>query len=349
MKQHEREFFIAMIRTGNTFVKTDNCSLVIKPLTVDQAYEAADIYKQAYQQAYIDGMMSEEEINEWMHENGLWTEEDEEKSNKFKKDLERLKIEIYNTKSNDTLREHIRLYIRAGESQFANHLSKKHMYHQNTAEGYAATEKVAWSIKNATYVNNELYDFSDHTLAYIIEEWQASFLNDNQIRELARNEPWKSLWIVKDNTNIKLFNNAHDSELTYNQKNLIIWSQMYDNIHESLDCPSKEVIDDDDVLDGWFIIQAKKREQEKAEQEINDSTGNEKIKNASEVFVMAGSKKEAEKVNNVNSFHSQMVKKQREAMIKERGTVQDQEFIDQKQKIQMEQNNLFIGNVKGGR
>jgi len=349
MKQHEREFFIAMIRTGNTFVKTDDCSLLIKPLTIDQAYEAADIYQQAYQQAYIDGMMNEEEINQWMKENDLWTEEDEEKSEGFKKDLERLKIEIYNARNNEALKERIRLYLRAGESQFGSHLSKKHIYHQNTAEGYATTEKVAWSIKNSTFLNNKLYDFSDHTLAYVVEEWQSSFLHDSQIRELARNEPWKSLWVVKDNTNIRLFNNAQSSELTYNQKNLIIWSQMYDNIQESLDCPNKDVIEDDDMLDGWFILQSKKREQEKAEQDINESTKNSKIKNASEVFVMANSKKDADRVNSINSIHSQMIKKQRDGTLKQKGTVNDHDFIDQRQKIQMEQTNMLRGNIKGGR
>ena len=46
-----------------------------------------------------------------------------------------------------------------------------------------------------------------------------------------------------------MFLNATEGELTYNQKNLMIWSQMYDNIQETLDCPSKEVIEDDDILD----------------------------------------------------------------------------------------------------
>lgn len=348
MKQHEREFFVSMIRTGNTFIKTDDCLLVIKPLSIDQAFEAADVYKQAYEQAYVDGMMSEEEMDQWMRENDLWTQEDDDKSEGFKKDLERLKIEIYNARNNEVLRERIRLYLRAGEMQFAQHLSKKHTYHPNTAEGYATTEKVAWSIRNSTFLNNELYDFSNHTLAYIVEEWQSSFLTDSQTRELARNEPWKSLWVVKDNTKIKLFNNAENSELTYNQKNLIIWSQMYDNIQESLDCPSKDVIDDDDMLDGWFIVQSKKREQEKAEQELNEATKNSKIKNASEVFVMANSKKDADRINSVNTIHAQVVKKQREGMLKQKGTVNDHDFIDQRQKIQMEQTNMFKGNIKGG-
>lgn len=348
MKQHEREFFIAMIRTGNTFIKAGDCSLVIKPLTMDQAYEAAEIYNQAYQQAYIDGMMNEDEMDEWMRDNDLWTQEDDEKSDGFKKDLERLKVEIYNARNNEALRERIRLYLRAGESQFGTHLAKKHVYHQNSAEGYATTERVAWSIKNSTFLNNELYDFSDHTLAYVVEEWQAAFLHDSQTRELARNEPWKSLWVIKDNTNIKLFNNSSNSELTYNQKNLIVWSQMYDNIQESLDCPSKDVIDDDDMLDGWFITQAKKREQEKSEQELNESTKNSKIKNASEVFVMANSKNDAERINSVNTTHSQVIKKQRGIMLKQKGTVNDHDFTDQRQKIQMEQTNMFRGNIKGG-
>jgi muconolactone delta-isomerase len=238
--------------------------------------------------------------------------------------------------------------LRAGESQFGTHLAKKHVYHQNSAEGYATTERVAWSIKNSTFLNNELYDFSDHTLAYVVEEWQAAFLHDSQTRELARNEPWKSLWVIKDNTNIKLFNNSSNSELTYNQKNLIVWSQMYDNIQESLDCPSKDVIDDDDMLDGWFITQAKKREQEKSEQELNESTKNSKIKNASEVFVMANSKNDAERINSVNTTHSQVIKKQRGIMLKQKGTVNDHDFTDQRQKIQMEQTNMFRGNIKGG-
>jgi hypothetical protein len=124
---------------------------------------------------------------------------------------------------------------------------------------------------------------------------------------------------------------------------------MYDNIQESLDCPNKDVIDDDDMLDGWFIIQSKKREQEKAEQDINESTKNGKIKNASEVFVVANSKKDADRINSVNSIHSHMVKKQRDGTLKQKGTVNDHDFIDQRQKIQMEQTNMLRGNIKGGR
>lgn len=348
MKQHEREFFIAQIRSGKVHILKDNKKLVIHPLTIDQSVEACEVYNEAYQQAYIDGMMTEEELDIWMREKELWTSIDDKKTEGFKKDLEKLKIEIYNAKNNAKLKETIRLYLRSGESQLAKHLSKKHLYYQNSAEGYASSEKAIWCIKNTTYYENVLYDFSDISLSYVMDEWQSSFLSDKQCRELARNEPWKSLWVIKDNSAAKLFYNGDKEELTYNQKNLIIWSQMYDNIQESLDCPPKDVIEDDDMLDGWFIIQAKKREQEKAEQDINASLKSDKIKNSSEVFVMASNKQDVERIDSVNSPQSQAIKQQRAATISSKGQVNDHDLIDQRQKIQMEQTGLLKGRFKGG-
>jgi hypothetical protein len=143
--------------------------------------------------------------------------------------------------------------------------------------------------------------------------------------------------------------NEENSELTYNQKNLIIWSQMYDNIQESMDCPSKDVIEDDDMLDGWFIIQAQKREKENAEKEVDGLVKNEKIKNASEVFVVAQSDEHAEQINKANSVHSMMIKKQRENFIKQAGIVQDHNLPDQRLQIQMDQTNAFRNKVRGGR
>ena len=348
MKQHEREFFISQIRSGRVNVVKNHQKLVIFPLTIDQSVEACEVYNEAYQQAYIDEMMTESEIENWMREKELWTHIDDNKIEGLKKDLEKLKVEIYNARNNIKLKETIRLYIRAGENQLATHLSKKNSYYQNSAEGYASSEKAMWIIKNTTYCNNLLYDFSDISLSYIMDEWQSSFLNDSKCRELARTEPWKSLWVIKNNSNIKLFNNEEDHELTYNQKNLIIWSQMYDNIQESLECPQKDVIEDDDMLDGWFIVQAKKREQERAEQELQNNTKSDKIKNASEVFLVAKEKQDANRVESMNSVQSANIKKQRSALVNKKGTVEQIEFMDEKLKIQSEHNSKFKGRNRGG-
>lgn len=349
MKQHEREFFICRIRSGKVKIKHEDLTLYILPPTFDIIMESCEVYNEAYEKSYIDGIMDEEENLDFMFEHGLWSYEDEEKLNGLQKDIEKLKIEIYNARKNDKLAKTIRSYLRAGEKQLNEINNKKHQYFSNTCEGIATSEKTSYIIKHTTYKNNKLYDFADLSLSYVMDEYHQSFLTESQCRELARSEPWKSLWIIKDKAGVKLFNNSPDADLTYNQKNLIIWSQMYDNVQESLDCPSKDVIDDDDMLDGWFIIQSKKREKEAAEKEFEEGTKSSKIKNASEVFVMAPNKNKVETINNMNNFHAQMVKKQRFDLLKNKGEVQQHEFADEKLNMQTMINSQYKQTFKGGR
>jgi len=121
---------------------------------------------------------------------------------------------------------------------------------------------------------------------------------------------------------------------------------MYDNIQESLDCPTKEVIEDDDLLDGWFIIQGKKRDKEKSEQDFENSVKSNKIKNASEIFVMAPNQKEKERIDNMNNVHSSMIKKQRFAVIQKQGKAEQHNFEDERLKIVTQQNNAFKNNFR---
>jgi cation diffusion facilitator CzcD-associated flavoprotein CzcO len=117
---------------------------------------------------------------------------------------------------------------------------------------------------------------------------------------------------------------------------------MYDNIQESMECPNKEVIEDDDMLDGWFIIQHKKREKDRVEKEFENSTKNEKIKNAPEVFVVA-SKEKAEKINDMNDMNAKMIKHQRKLALDRYGSLDEQNLPDQRRNIQAMANNQNRG------
>jgi hypothetical protein len=348
MKHHERELFIYTIRTGNTYIEYNDLELVIVPPTFEQNVRACKLYEKTYEQAYIEDIMTEDETLCWMEERELWTNEDEQKVKGLEKDLERLKIEIYNARNNDQLKERIRLYIRAGEKQLQEKLQEKNQYFTNTCEGIASTEKTSYIIKNTTFLNKELYNFDELSMSHILMEWQSSFLSEKQCRELARTEPWKSLWTVRESSNIQLFENPRNTDLTYNQKNILIWSQMYDNIQESLDCPTNDVINDDDMLDGWFIIQGKKRDKERAEKEFENNVKSDKIKNASEVYMVANSNKDKDRIDSMNNVHGQTIKKQRMSLIKQKGSVGQQEFFDEKLRIQSQATNMFKGHVKGG-
>lgn len=349
MKHHERELFIYTLRTGKIYIEYDDLELIIVPSTFEQNFRASKIYQKAYNQAYSEEIMTEDETLTWMVERGLWSYEDDEKVKGLEKDLERLKVEIYNARNNDQLKERIRLYIRAGEKQLMDKLNEKNQYFTNTCEGIASTEKTEYIIRNTTYLNKELYNFDKASMPYILMEWQNSILTEKQCRELARTEPWKSLWVIRDCAKLQLFDNPPNTELTFNQKNVVIWSQMYDNIQESLDCPTNDVINDDDMLDGWFIVQSKKRDKEKAEKEFEEGVKSDKIKNASEIFMVANDAKDKDRIEGMNNVHGQTIKRQRSSLIKQKGSVGQHEFMDEKLRLQTQATQMYKGHFKGGR
>jgi hypothetical protein len=345
MKQHEREFFINTIRSGNIYIKHKDLSLVIKPTTYLQDIEAYHIYTDTYDEALEDGLMTEEDVEEMMMSKGIWTPDDEAVIKTVQKDLERLKVEIFKNHHVPSKRESIRRYIRAAENAIVEKINQKQAYFSNTCEGVAAAEKLCWVLSNTTYLDNKIYDFSELSLDYIIIKWRENQLSDNIIRELARNDPWRSLWFIKEKTDIQLFFNERDANLTENQKAIVVWSKMYDNVQESMDPPEQKILDDDDALDGWFIVQSRKREKERKEREF-EQKHDDKIKNSSEIFVV-GKEDDVESIEDMNSYQSKMIKKERASVINKTGNATQNEFTDEKMKLQRQSNESFRNRSKG--
>ena len=127
-------------------------------------------------------------------------------------------------------------------------------------------------MKRCTFFGSELYDFSTAPVEvlFLISITQC-WSKIATVESCARTDPWRSVWLMKDQ--VKLFAN-NDRELSHDQKNILVWSSMYDNIQESMDCPTEDVINDDDLLDGWFIVQKRKRDEEKAKSEVDNMSPN---------------------------------------------------------------------------
>jgi hypothetical protein len=343
MKQHEREYFISRIRSGKYRIKISGITLEILTPTSHDEFLINEVASETYYEASQEGIKTEEEMHRWMVEKGLWTVEDDEKIEGLEKDIERLKVEIFNNRFNEDMVSKIRLYLRAGEKQLSEINNKKQKYYHNTCEGASSSAKVSEFVKRCTFKDGELYDFVDISPEVISRLYYSMFINDKTCRELARTEPWKSLWILNESNTFNLFANK-DRELSHDQKNILIWSRMYDNVQESMDCPSDNVINDDDMLDGWFILQRRKREQEKNENELDKLPPN--IANKQEVFLMAKNKKDAERINDMNSTHAKMIKLERNTKIKQQGGAKQLDFRDEKLRATEQSNNQFKGKFR---
>jgi len=342
MKQHEREFFVSSIRTGIHHIKEDGVRLKILTPTIDQEYDLNEIYQEAYSAALEDGILKQSEIHAWMLERGIWTEEDEQKVERATKDADNFKIQMYESRHQDDKREYLRKCLRAAEKFLANSNNEKGVYHTNTCEGLASIDRVLSYLKMCTFYKGqtEPYDFHGLKIETALSLYHNTILQESTIRELARTDPWRSTWTLNDAHASPLFSNT-GRDLSINQKNLVVWSQMYDNIQESVECPTESVLSDDDLLDGWFILQRKKRVRESSETDFESSTNNEKIKNSSEVFLMAKNKKDIERINDMNGINGKMIKKDRNAQIKKEGSVSSEEFADEKLKIRQMSNESF--------
>ena len=125
---------------------------------------------------------------------------------------------------------------------------------------------------------------------------------------------------------------------------------MYDNIYESMECPSDDVISDDDAIDGWFIIQREKRDKQQKEAGL-ESMLSDKTKNADEIMLMTNprDKENIESIYSMNDAQGKMVTKSRFKQVEEQGEVKYQNFGDMKRERQMQQTRGFSDKIKGTR
>ena len=340
MEYHERELLVYRIRLG--VIKVNNFE--IHPPTVEDKLESCSVYHDAYYKALDQEVMTETQMNEWMIKRDLWSYHEDKELETIRTEIENLKVDIFKSSAEKKKASGIRFSIRKQEEKLKQKINKKYLYYHNTCESIASLEKLRFLIRRNCVHNNKIYNISDEELDFALDIYRENTYEDSLIREICRNEPWRSLWFTKDHLTEKLFLQIN-RDITVNQQNLITWSKTYDNIHESIDCPSEDVINDDDMLDGWFIFQGRKRKQERKEKEF-DNKISDKIKNSEEVFLMASDQEEAQDIDNMNSYHAKMIKKQRAAVIKKGGGASQYDFEDVKLDKSSQQNQGFLKNAR---
>ena len=282
MRTDEEELLVQSIRAGT--VRHRN--ILIVPATIDQLYRAAKTYKQAYDRSVKSGLMTEQGLEMWMIENTLLPKSFFASKKNIEDNIDSIKKDLYKNRFSSTSLKALRSNLKNARAKLDDLISpKRSMFHQ-TCEYFAQTQKIIYLLQNTTFKNKERYH--PRNIDFIINIWQSSILTETEVRYLARSSTWKSIWNNRG-FGFDLFKKRKNTDLTINQRNLLTWSKVYDNIQESIDCPSDEVIADDDMLDGWFLIQKDKREQEAKERDKESLVGpkgkNSNMAKAGHVFL----------------------------------------------------------------
>lgn len=356
----EAEHLVNKIISGMTRCRIRDVSfqyfnLLIKSPSRYHKYVANELYNEIYDDCINNDMFTDDELKTFMEEQGFWNIEKEKKMTSLQKDIEELKLRMFESSFNSNTLAVAKRVLKTAKADIQLLHEQKNSYNHLSASGFAEIEKNKFLIGMSLYsINGEL--FMDEEIywsspAFILEQaltiHRKNRIAETQFRYLARNEPWRSYWISRK-TEGKLLGVA-PVDLTDDQRSLIIWSTIYDNVQEHPEQPPQYVIEDDDVLDGWFIFQRRKREKENNKNAADQMIGNEKIRNSGEIFIPANSQTDLERVASLNDMQSDIAKRQRMNYVAKHKEVSEAQMPDTRQELNKQKAEMFKNFVKNGK
>lgn len=343
METHKRDFFVARIRAGCIPIQMAGKRFLIHHPNEDIAMYSQEKYLEAYEYAQEEDLLSEQELLDFLIIQGIWSDVREDEYQRIAPGhIEYWKIELFQSTLKSNTRKKVKKYLKAAKEEYERLHELRHHYDYVTIDGYANYIRSVYLIEQCTTLDGKPVDWSVYDVAKVMGKYHTSLLGPDDIRELARTSPWAGLWGVLKSNRSTIF----PGTLTVEQQSLMSWSIMYDRINESPDCPSDDVIEDDDMLDGWLLVQKRKRDADRKRQEV-ESHVNPRIANADEVFVPAETMADAQKIDLLNPQHVKRIKQSRMKQMEEHGTVKEQEFKDVQRKRSMQMQEAFNKNVTG--
>ena len=68
MLQHEREYFVSRLRSGTYYIDYEGIKLKVLPPTVEDQFFINAAYKEAYDEAFSQDVMTNEDMMFWMYQ-----------------------------------------------------------------------------------------------------------------------------------------------------------------------------------------------------------------------------------------------------------------------------------------
>jgi len=348
MEIFEKESVVSRMVFGNFVFTLDNKRYMFQTPTLEDKYNAQRIFDTEYQYGLWSGMYSSTEMEMILADYEFWTPEHEEQMKMRENEIENFKVKLFEMTFRSDARRTIRKSLHIANKNLSELTNKKHAYDHMTAYGYALSCKMRYLLlqrfKGET--GEDLNDV-DYLIDKLISIYNKTVLSDKHIREISRTEPWRSLWMTSTK-DAQIFQ-RHPYELNDEQKSLLFWSMTYDNIYQNMDCPHDSVIEDDDMLDGWMILQRRKREGDMDKKEGQEAIS-DKVGQAQEVYVMVDNIDDARKVEAMNSFEGNLAKRKKMKQLEASDSpIHEGQIVDTKQRLALEMVRMQKENLGGKR
>jgi hypothetical protein len=308
--------------------------------TLDLKYDAQTRYAEAYEFAKDAGVLEIDDIVECLKSYQMWSDDKDKLLNDLLPEkIENLKVDIFKANMEIDRREALREELRKSEKSLAALYNAKHNFDNFSCLGIALITKLEYILKSCCkHEDGKECDWSNVNLKEIIQFYNENTIDEVMYRELARTEPWSSIWSAGKRNN-RIFDKSAP-EMSEEQTKLISYSHFYDQIREHPECPHESIIEDDDMLDGWLILQKRERDKDQNEKTLDNRITNEKILNSQEIFIVAKNDDELAKINNLNSSHAKAIKQSRLNTVQKKGEALDEDFPDVRRDLTVQLNKM---------
>lgn len=348
MNLSEKEYYLYRILSGCFRCKIyDNFGkqkvFLLKSPTVYQKYIAEELYQECLTEYKMKDLYEEQELYSHLIKINQWSKKEEEFLEELSKQIDGFKCRLYKLMFKSVERDIVRKALAVAKLERDRLTEKKNKYFHLSCVGAATIVKMRYLLGASLFNENGTPVFeteekfwldNDSLIDSVINYYNKNKIDEKILRELARSEPWRSTWVVKKATGDKVFN-CSSYELTDEQKSLVYWTCLYDNVYENPDCPVEDIIEDDDAFDGWLIDKDKERKKRVTEKRVEDMIP-ENMKNATEIFIPVNTVEDARKIEDLNDENAKSIKRRRERAIASKGEVHEANLPDVNSDLRME-------------
>lgn len=335
------------IISGYFLVKVAGKRYKILSPTPGILYRAEMYYQEVLLENRFDMWAEDKDIVKLLIANGEWTPESDDNLKKLSEQIDEYKHQAYleHTKINFPRVKELKTLIKQCRDKEAEMKATRNKYMHLTLEGHAEILKREFILARCVYGHKprNLYFLLLNQIQAAINKQLVSI---DEIRQIARSDAWISIWNTAGKNPGRLFSNKF---LNDEQRSLIMYTRMYENVYKHPECPPNNVINDDDLLDGWLIEQ--KQNKDKDKKEGKEKPGWDK---AQEIFKVVDKKnkhmtveEQIKDIESLNSKQAQAIKKQRNKVIQKHGVVAENQLPDKKAEIAKKLSDGYIEHMRG--
>jgi hypothetical protein len=344
MDQRSINIYLSRILSGfYIFVyNTTKYKLIYPDISIK--YEAELYAHEEYENNKFNEWINDDTIIDSLVSIGLWSYNGDDNLKSIEKQIDDHKVDLFKNFLNPSKLKSLKKTLSNLKNTYNKLYETRHSLDQYTVSGYSQLIKNHYIIVHSLFDknNNRIFDSVDEADSTLLNSL-SSIIGQNTIdisvfRLIARSDIWRNYWSANKEY---LFDRA-TINWTDEQKTLVVLTKMYDSAYEHPECPPDSVFEDDDMFDGWMIVQKRENEKIRNKNRTEKVLEGKKLDKAGEVFIVANSKEEAENIYDLNDNNSRHIIKERESVLKgSSSTIDVSQLPDVQRELTIQTNQQF--------